>query len=155
VSFKKAVRETPNLGNAWLPGLQALRTQDRPHVSAADTRLLKGSVNVDGALQATQPNANRWDFAIGYRHSNRQKDCIYWVEIHTANDKETEVVLRKLVWLRQWLTNEGQPLNAFERDFIWVSSGTTSYTLTAPQTKRFAELGLQQRGRILRIPVAR
>jgi hypothetical protein len=151
MTFKKAVGATDHLANAWRPGLQALRANDRNHVSAEDTRRLKGSVDIDGALQAQHPHANRWDFAIGYRHSNRQQDCIYWLEIHTANDEETEVVLRKLAWLQQWLASEGRPLKDFECDFIWVSSGSTSFTLTAPQVKRFAELGLQQRGRVLRI----
>ena len=155
MSFKTAVGRTPHLENAWQPGLQALRAQDRPHVVATDPRRLKGSVYVDEALQAFQPQANRWDFAIGYRHSNQQQDFIYWVEVHTANDKETEVVLRKLDWLRQWLRVQGNPLSGFKRDFIWVSSGSTSFTLTAPQVKRFALLGLQQRGRVLRIPVVR
>jgi hypothetical protein len=152
VIFKKAVRVTPHLENAWWPGLQAMRTQDRPHVAAQDPNRLKGSVDVDGALQAQQPTANRWDFAIAYRHENRQKDCVYWVEIHTANDKEVKVVLKKLRWLRQWLNDGGALLKQFERDFIWVSSGPTSFTLTTPYLKQFAELGLQHRGRVLRIP---
>ena len=88
MSFKKAVKATPTLENAWMPGLGALRPQDRPHIVAEDTRLLTGSVDVDIAFQQLQPNANRWDFAIGYRHSNRNRDCIYWVEIHTAINKE-------------------------------------------------------------------
>jgi hypothetical protein len=37
----------------------------------------------------------------------------------------------------------GSLLNQFERDFVWVSSGATSFTLGAPQRKKFAQLGLQ------------
>jgi hypothetical protein len=155
VSFRKTIKKTPHLKNAWMPGLGALRAQDRPHIAAADPRLLKGSVDVDAALQKQQPNAHRWDFAIGYRHSNRQEDCVYWVEIHTAEDKEVNVVLDKLHWLRQWLAAGGKPMDHFERDFIWVSSGATSFTLTSPQIKRFAQLGLQHKGRVLRIPSVR
>ena len=151
MTFKKAVKTTPNLQNAWMPGLAALRGQDRPHISAEDPRMLGGSVDVDGALQQYQPNAHRWDFAIGYRHSNRQKDCIYWVEMHTAIDKEVNVVLDKLTWLRTWLAADGQPLSQFERDFVWVSSGATSFTYTAPKVKRMAQHGLQYKGRVLRI----
>lgn len=134
-----------------MDGLGALRAKDRPHVDPENPRLLQGSADVDSALQAHQPNAHRWDYAIGYRHANRQKDCVYWVEIHTANDKEVNVVLNKLRWLRAWLATEGKLLNQFERDFIWVSSGATSFTLDAPQLKVFAQLGLQHKGRVLRI----
>jgi hypothetical protein len=132
-----------------------LRARDRPHVAPEDPRQLKGSADVDLALQGRQPNAHRWDFAIGCRHSNRTKDCIYWMELHTANDREVNVVLDKLRWLRAWLAGDGKLLNHFERDFIWVSSGPTSFTLGAPQLKQFAQLGLQHKGRVLRIPSVR
>jgi hypothetical protein len=155
VSFKKAVTKTPHLGNAWKPGLQALRAQDRTHLKPEDTQLLQGSVDVDSALQAAQPNAHRWDFAVGYLHAHWQKDFVYWVEVHTANDTEVKVVLDKLRWLKGWLAGEGKLLNTFERDFIWVSSGATTFTLNAPQSKQFAQLGLLHKGRVLRIPSVR
>ncbi len=155
MNFRKAVNTTPHLQNAWMPGLGALRAQDRPHVIAEDTRLLRGSADVDGALREHQPDAHRWDFAIGYRHSNRHKDCIYWVEMHTAIDKEVKIVLDKLHWLRAWLADDGRPLSQFERDFVWVSSGATSFTHTAPKIKQLAQQGLQYQGKALRIPSAR
>ena len=143
---------TPHLQNAWAHGLGALGAQDRPHVAPEDPRRLAGSVDVDGALEANDPNANRWDFAIGHRHTNRQKECVYWVEIHPASDKEVKVVLNKLRWLKSWLVRRGNLLNQFESDFVWVSSGPTSFTIGAPQRKIFAQLGLQHKGKILRIP---
>jgi hypothetical protein len=155
VTFKRAVNATPHLQNAWMPGLGALRAQDRPHIIAEDTRLLKGSVDVDGALQQHQPDAHRWDFAIAYRHSNRQQDCVYWVEMRTAIDKEVKVVLDKLHWLRTWLATDGRLLRQFERDFVWVSSGATSFTYTAPKIKQLAQQGLRYQGRVLRIPSLR
>lgn len=81
-----------------------------------------------------------------------RKICVYWVEIHTANDKEIKVVLDKLRWLRAWLKGDGVLLSRFERDFVWVSSGATSFTLSSPQLKQFAQLGLQHKGSVLRIP---
>ena len=155
MSFKDEVGKTTHLENAWKPGLGALRAKDRVHIDPEDTRLLKGSADVDSALQEHDPNANRWDFAIAYRHSNRAKDCVYWVEIHTANDKEVKVVLKKLLWLRSWLAGDGSRLAQFERDFVWISSGPTSFTLNAPQVKQVAQLGLQHKGKILRIHTVR
>lgn len=152
MNFKTAIRKTPCLENAWAEELRALRAEDKPHVAPEDPRRLTGSVDVDNALQAQEANAHRWDFAIGYRHNNRQKECIYWVEMHPASDKEVKVVLEKLRWLKSWLAGSGALLNQFERDFVWVSSGTTSFTLGAPQRKIFAQLGLQHKGRVLRIP---
>ena len=155
MSFRKAVKNTRHLSDAWRAGLSALRAQDRPHVAAEDTRRLNGSVDVDAALLMHEPNAHRWDFAIAFRHSNRSKECVYWVEIHTAADREVNVVLEKLRWLRRWLASDGRLLAQFERDFVWISSGATSFTLDAPQMKHFAQLGLQHKGSVLRIPSAR
>ena len=155
MTFKSAVSQTPHLAAAWIPGLGALRAQDRLHIDPEHPRQLTGSVDIDGALQQLHPNAHRWDFAIGYRHTNRKKDCIYWVEVHTANQKEVDVVLKKLRWLQTWLAGDGILLSRFERDFVWVSSGPASFTLGSPQLKRFAQLGLQYRGRVLRISLER
>jgi hypothetical protein len=138
-----------------MSGLGALRARDKPHVAPENPRHLKGSADIDSALQRHQPNAHRWDYAIAYRHTDRQEDCIYWIETHTANDKEVEVVLEKLRWLRTWLAGDGFLLNRFERDFVWVSSGATSFTLGAPQLKQFAQLGLQHKGGVLRIRLVR
>ncbi len=115
-----------------------------------DPRRLTGSVDIDTPLTVTQPNANRWDYAVAFQHTNRNSEHVYWIETHTANLKELNVVLAKLSWLRAWLAGEGKELNRFYRDFVWISSGTT--TLSAPQLKRLVQAGLRQTGRILRIP---
>ncbi len=151
MTFREAVEATPHLENAWEPGLRALRAEDRPHVQAEDTRRLRGSADVDKALQPTQPQEHRWDFAIAYQHSNRQDECLYWVEVHTASDSQVSVVLDKLKWLKDWLAGDGQILDEFEREFIWISSGATAFTPASKQRRQFAQLGLVQKGTILRI----
>ncbi len=155
MTVQEAVEQTPHLQRAWKAGLGALRARDRPHIAAENTRNLTGSVDADMALQRQEPHAHRWDFAIGYQHANRTAECVYWVEIHTASDKQVKVVLDKLRWLKSWLAGDGVRLRRFERDFVWVSSGSTSFTLTSPQQKQFALLGLQHKGTVLRITNAR
>jgi hypothetical protein len=61
-------------------------------------------------------------------------------------------VVGKLKWLEQWLRDTAPLLHAFRKEYIWVSSGKTSFTLSSPQQKQIAQLGLQQTGRIFRIP---
>jgi hypothetical protein len=152
VSFKEAVEQTPHLANAWKPGLQALRARDRPHIQPQDSRRLRGSVDIDEALRAADPDANRWDFGIAHQHANRADEFVYWVELHTANDAEVKIVLQKALWLRQWLAGDGHRLRLFEREIIWLSSGATTFTLNAPQRKQMAEVGLMHKGSHLRIP---
>jgi hypothetical protein len=151
MNFKKAVVKTPNLRNSWKPGLQALRAEDRPHIKADDTRRLSGSADVDTALQGLEPNANRWDFAIGYRHTNRIDEFIYWVETHTGSDNQIKVVLKKLAWLKGWLKAGGKNLAPFECDFLWVSSGHTFFTNGSKQVKELAQKGLIYSGSRLSI----
>lgn len=152
MTFKQAVEKTPQLEGAYQPGLPALRAEDKSHIYVENTRNLTGSVDVDGALQTSDPHGNRWDFAIAYQHVNRSREVIYWLELHTASDSQVKIVIKKAQWLLNWLSGTGKRLAAFERDIVWVSSGATSFTLTAPQTKQMAQAGLLHRGAVLRIP---
>lgn len=151
MTFQQAVEATPHLSGAFQVGLRALRAQDKTHIVAEDTRKFSGSVDIDAALRRVEPDANRWDFAIAYEHSNRKAEVIYWVELHTASDSEIKVVIKKALWLRGWLKVDGSKLSGFECDIVWVSSGATSFQLTGPQRKQMAQAGLQHVGGRLRI----
>lgn len=152
MTFKEAVAQTPNLGTGWQPGLQALRAEDKPHVQPEEPRRLRGSADIDTALRLREPNANRWDFAIGYQHTNCNDEFIYWVETHTGSDDQIKVVLKKLVWLKNWLRGDGRHLARFKGDITWVSSGHTLFTKGSSQVKTLAQQGLIYSGKILRIP---
>ena len=119
-----------------------MRAEDKLHIKAKDTRCLSGSVDIDTALLEKEPNANRWDYVISYKQP-KNKEFLYWVETHTGSDKEIKVVLKKLEWLKNWLNNDGSKLAKFERKFIWVASGKTSFTNGSTQVKILAEKGLQ------------
>jgi hypothetical protein len=155
MTFKAAVKKVAGLEEAHQLGLQALRAEDRPHIEPENTRSLTGSVDVDTALQKVYPNANRWDFAIGYQHTNDTAEFIYWVELHTASDSQVKVVIKKAQWLLAWLKGAGKLLAKFDRDIVWVSSGATTFTLSAPQRKLMAQAGLRHCGKVLRIPEKR
>jgi len=110
MGFKESVEETPNLQGKWMPGLGALRPQDKARIDPENTSTvhLRGSVDVDTAWAALDPGGNRWDFAIGYKHQNRSDEFIYWVETHTGADDQIAVMSRKLTWLKTWLTGAGR-----------------------------------------------
>jgi len=155
MTFKETVERTPGLEESWQPGLRALRAEDKPHIDPEDPRRLMGSVDIDAAYLAADPHGNRWDFAIGYQHTNREAEVIYWVELHTASDSQINVVINKARWLLTWLRGVGKDLAAFEREILWVSSGPTKLSPSAPQKKQMAQHGLRQVGGRLRIPNAR
>ena len=107
------------------------------------------------AYQKLMPQSNRWDFGIAFQHSDRNKEVVYWVEFHTANDSQVKVVIKKTEWLLEWLKNQGKPLAGFEKEIVWVSSGVTTFTRSSPQKKLMAQAGLRHVGGKLRIPSQR
>jgi hypothetical protein len=152
MTFQQAVQQIPSLENAWRSGLQALRPEDKTHIDSEDTRALRGSADIDAAYQAEEPNANRWDFAIAYQHTNRSKEVVYWVELHTASDSQVDTVIRKAEWLKTWFRGGGKILASFEKEILWVSSGSTRFTRhTDPKRRRMAAVGLTPVGTILKI----
>lgn len=113
-------------------------------------------MDIDTALKRlpAHAEAHRWDFAIGFQHTNRASEFVYWVETHTGSDSQISVMLDKLTWLKQWLAGDGKPLAAFECDFIWAPSGATSFTKGARQVRILAGMGLHYAGSGLKIPDA-
>jgi hypothetical protein len=108
-------------------------------------------VDIDAAYVAADPHGNRWDFAIGYQHSNMADEVVYWVELHTGSDSQIKVVIKKAQWLLNWFKGPGKILAEFEREILWVSSGSTKLSPSAPQKKQMAMAGLRQVGGQLRI----
>ena len=149
MTFKQAVAATPHLGvDAFRPGIQALKAADRARIDCADTGKLAGSVDVDAAIQPSQPNAQRWDYAIGYR---RNAEVIYWVEVHPASLGDVARVRDKFLWVRAWLAGDGSRLQAFEAEFVWISSGRTTFTQSSPAIRKLAQEGVRTVGRSLKI----
>jgi hypothetical protein len=153
--FKEEVEATPNLQDKWKAGLGALRAEDKSHVKPENTSTthLRGSVDIDTAWLPIDPDGNRWDFAIGYKHENRSDEFVYWVETHTGSDSQVSVMFKKLLWLKAWLNSDGRRLAKFDKLFVWVPSGATSFTEGSTQVKRLADQGLYYSGSLFRIPV--
>lgn len=152
MTFKHAVESTPGLKGAWRVGLRALKRADQKHVDAEDTRRLKGSLDVDTTLISAFPNDPRWDYGIGHQPRDVNGEVVYWIEVHPASDGNVKEVIAKLEWLKEWLAGSAPLLHAMRRRYVWVSSGKTSLTLTPPQRKRLAQLGLEHKGRVFVIP---
>lgn len=154
MGFKAVVEATTNLKGRWRPGLGGLEAKDRTHIRPEDTSTarLRGSVNIDSAFLATDRHGNRWDYAIGYQHSNRCDEFVYWVETHTGSDSEISVMLKKLEWLKTWLNGDGKELAEFDKLFVWTPSGPTSFTKGATQVRILAQKGLLYSGSVFKIP---
>jgi hypothetical protein len=116
-------------------------------LTCTDPRRFVGSVGLDAALHATFPNANRWDYGVGFAQS-RSKHVAVWVEIHPASEGEVDLMLQKLFWLRDWLRNSAPHLDKLterldgSRAFFWVATGGVSITPKSRKAKLLQQAGL-------------
>lgn len=150
MTFQAAVGITPEIQDAYHPGLQALSQSNRSHVQAGQSRKLTGSVDLDDTLRSIYPNDPRWDYAIGYQ-SDAENEIIYWLEIHPATDAEVRVVLQKLDWLRNWMKEMAPALCDFTGKYVWLSSGKTAFTPSGMHKKKLAQKGLIHAGQRIRL----
>lgn len=149
-AFEKAVRETTGLGpECWARGLRALGKAHRAGIEVSSASELDGSVALDDALHDAQPDANRWDYALGYA------GAAYFVEVHPADTKNVGEVLKKLVWLKAWLRDDGSALGrlrAARAPYHWLATGGVHITPNSPQARRLAAAGLKGPTKRVRLP---
>lgn len=130
MTFKEAVKATPDIATGYKTGLSAMGQYSR-RVSAADTTRLQGSVDIDSYTSTKYPNANRWDYALAY------KDEVFFIEVHSANTSEVKTVLKKLQWLKDWLNSEAPDINKLKaksrNPFVWIQSKNFQIPKNSPQ----------------------
>lgn len=141
MKFKTAVKRTAEIAPYLKSQLTALISAHKNSIILSIPRRITGSVNIDAALQSAYPNANRWDYAIGY-YLSHQDDKVFFVEFHKANVKEVSLVLKKKQWLERWM--DGKPINNLrQREFVWVSAGGINIPLNSPQIRNLNTNGIQ------------
>jgi len=144
VRFDDAVKQTPDVADALQAGLQALSRPERRRVEVSDTGSLRGSINLDDALKAVEPNAPRWDYGVGVR-GNRNNDRAIWVEFHPASSGHVDEVIRKGEWLRSWLSTRAPDLDRLTPKsgaFKWVATGSTRLRPGSRRRKKVAAVGI-------------
>ncbi len=148
MSLQVAIDRIPALAGRSEPGLQALGSNSQ-YVSPGDTRLCHRSLDVDAALAAQQPQANRWDYAIEYGGN------LYFLEVHPASTGEVTVLLAKLRWLKNWLSGAGAPVDALPKgtaSFRWAATGTIAILRGSQQARQLAQSGLKGPEKLVRLP---
>ena len=148
MTFASACEKVPALRGKCLPGLRALKAQDRQRVTKKRQTRLTVSIDIDSALAPEQPNAARWDYGIGCRQGD--DELVHWVEVHPASGRSnlTEMA-KKLTWLQAWLRDSG--LGKFQKRIVWVASGVASYNARHPAIKALAAKGLHFAGGHVRL----
>ena len=159
--FRDAVRTArPPVDRAFRAGKQALQRRHRDRVTCTESRRLTGSIALDDALEREPEHADqpRWDYGLGYRPASGPERVV-WVEVHKATTHEVDAVLRKLRWLKAWLSSEGGQLqrmtdNAADGDerFVWLASAGVKIRSGTPQMLRLNASGIGRVRRHLSLP---
>jgi len=133
------VNATPYLAGTLCRGLGALKATDKSHVSKKSSTKLAGSVDVDKALEPSQPNAHRWDYFVGVYEEDRIR--IHWIEVHPASSTgNIAQVEAKMSWLVNWMKTTA--LVNYPRNIVWIASGKSSFNSRHPSIRKLASHGL-------------
>jgi hypothetical protein len=148
-AFHKAVLQTKDIGVAYRPGLQALDRKYSSYVTAENTALLDGSVDIDSALIDQYPEDNRWDYAIGYEGK------AYFVEIHPAATKDVDTMLKKVIWLKNWLKEAAPELKkiSVRDEYYWIPSGSCHLLPSASLSRKLSQERIRLMYRPMNLPV--
>ncbi|MEE8453044.1 MAG: hypothetical protein V3R99_14055 [Thermoguttaceae bacterium] len=142
--FKQAINSADHL--QLKNGLAAVkRGEGKGRIRASDSEQVLGSADIDGDCCRAAPNANRWDYVIGYNRSGNV--VAYFVEVHSAVTSEVSRIEKKLQWLvEEFLPNENNvKLAALPREIHWVASGKVKI-LKHTRQYRFLRTTLRKKG---------
>ena len=142
--FREAVDATAELRGACLPGLQALKESDRNRIQCADTRRLKGSIDLEVRLKDHYREYPQWDYGIGWLEA-AGRECAIWVEVHPASSGHVDDMIRKVTWLKNWLRNHApclKSLTRVENGYAWVATAGISFRPGSPQAQKLTRAGV-------------
>jgi len=125
-------------------GKGAIKRQYRRNIEIGGEVRLSGSADLDTHFRTAEPNANRWDYAMGF-HSEDIGHFVIWVEAHSASSpKEVKAVIQKLNWLKGRLeTRQFSGLKILTDvtsrggygAYIWLNSGKSTFKVRRKQAR--------------------
>ena len=131
------------------PGKSALAPADRGAVEAKGRARFTGSLDLDAAFLAAEPNSPRWDYAVGVAGSDEK---LFWIEPHPASSTgEVARMLAKLDWLKSKLARpEFAALHALTQatsaegasPFLWLYAGSNRILPNSREARLLASKGL-------------
>lgn len=137
MTFKEAVSKCDEINDALKPGLTAMG-KNSIFVKVKALASLDGSVDIDKATKELRPHEARWDFVFGYQGN------AYFVEVHPADTKKVVEMVKKVAWLKKWLSSTAPDLKKLHKCgfFHWISSGRVKILKTSPQYKKVSSNNL-------------
>jgi len=126
-------------------GLQAIKKgEGRGKIKADDQSKVLGSVCLDEDCKKAEPNASRWDYAVGYYRN--EASHVFYIEEHAADTHAVREMDRKFQWLKDFLNRESSnELSRLTREYHWLQHAGFHIRKHDPQYKLLLRL---QRGGI-------
>jgi hypothetical protein len=136
-AFKDVVSNTPDISKGYRAGLTALGKYSSKIVVPINVTV-EGSVDIDSTTISLYPRDSRWDYVIGFNGK------VIFVEVHSANTGEVDVVLKKLDWLKNWLNSKASELARLRapKPYFWVQSKNFQILKHSSQYRRAASRGI-------------
>lgn len=137
-AFTNAVLGIKEISRHLKPGLSALKGNSC-FIKTSNPKSLNGSVDIDEALKNLMPGDNRWDYVFGYVGK------AYFIEVHPADTSNAKEMLKKVAWLKTWLSTTAQPLKDIHADgcFHWCPSGRVKISPNSPQYRQMLSAGIR------------
>lgn len=144
LAFKEAIESTPDVASGYREGLEAFG-EYKSKIKVPDLDKLDGSLDIDATTVRIYPTDNRWDYALCYDNE------VFYIEIHSAITSEVSKMIKKLQWLKTWLTTKAPEINKLttktRQPYYWVQSSKCDIPKHMPQYKTVVQ------NKILPMPV--
>ncbi len=131
--FCQAVNNCDEIKDSLKAGLTAMGNNSIA-VKVKDTKLIDGSVDIDSAVKWKRPTEARWDYVVGYA------DEAYFIEVHPADTKNVDEMIKKIKWLKEWLATKATDLKKLHKSgvYYWIPSGRVKILKTSVQYRKIA-----------------
>lgn len=136
--FISAVDSCAEIKGKARPGISAMGN-DSILLHVDYPRLIDGSLDIDNAVKKLYPYASRWDYAIGYNGK------VYFIEIHPADTKNVDEMIKKVKWLKEWLKDKAPQLKSLHSCGVyhWIPTGRVKISPNSRQYLKIAVNKLQ------------
>ena len=124
-------------------GMGACLARDRGLIAVGERVRIGDSLDLDGALRAAFPNANRWDYIFSVSDAGK----LVGLEPHRARDSEVSVVIAKKRHAAEQMRTHLQERHRVS-EWLWVSHGRTSFSRMERASKSLAQAGIRYIGRL-------
>ena len=125
--------------------LDALDRSHRSYIDGSIHGAFVDSLNLDAALLASHPQANRWDYLLGLD----EPAVMIGLEPHSAKDDEVQTVLKKRQAAIQHLAPHLLRADRKVKEWFWVASGTVKFAPSGKALFRLNQGGVKFVGRAL------